>query len=254
MTKAISAIDREALRRAWPQERLERVSQDLEGRPPQEVLAWAFKEFSPRITLACSFGGISGMALLDMAVKINPAVRVFYLDTDYLFPETYQLRDEAIRRYGIRPEGFKSLLTTKEQAQKHGEALWGRDPDLCCQLRKVEPNGRAMASEEAWIAGLRRDQGETRKSVGIVEWDSQFQLVKINPLATWTEAQVWDYIIKNQVPYNTLHDRGYPSLGCYPCTKAVAPGADSRSGRWVGFEKTECGIHTSGSPEAEKAS
>ena len=225
------------------EEEIQAHSRELEGKAPQDVVAWAFKEFHPDITLACSFGGVSGMALLDMSAKLNPQVKVFYLDTDFLFPETYALRDEAIRRYGIDPMAFKSRLTPQEQAREFGEALWQRDPDMCCQLRKVEPNYRALEGQRAWISGIRRDQGDTRRDVGVVEWDTKFEMVKVNPLATWTEAQVWQYIEEKQVPYNPLHDSGYPSIGCTYCTRAVKLGEDPRAGRWSGFEKTECGIH-----------
>lgn len=222
---------------------LKAMSSELEGCDPQEIVRWAIAAFSPDISLACSFGGTSGMALLDMVMKVNPNVEVFYLDTDFLFPETYELRDIAAERYRFVPVAYKSALTPAEQARVYGDALWSRDPDLCCQLRKVEPNRRALSGKRAWIAGLRRDQGDSRRSIDIVSWDAQFNLVKVCPLANWTEKDVWRYIVENKIPYNPLHDRGYPSIGCTYCTKPVAPGADPRSGRWQGFDKTECGIH-----------
>ena len=225
-------------------ERLDAANERLDSRSPQEILAWAFQEYAPDITLACSFGGITGMVLLDMAAKIYPQVRVFYLDTDFLFPETYELVKETSRRYGVQPVGFKSRLTPDEQARQYGAALWQRDTDLCCQLRKVEPNLRALEGQKAWISGLRRDQANTRTQVRVVEWDAKFNLAKVNPLAHWTEEQVWQYIRDNSVPYNKLHDRGYPSIGCTYCTRAVKPGEDSRAGRWAGSDKTECGLHT----------
>ncbi|MBI4307941.1 MAG: phosphoadenylyl-sulfate reductase [Chloroflexi bacterium] len=231
------------VQRTHSDEELTALSQGLEGAEPQEIVRWALETFFPDITLACSFGGVSGMALLDIALKINPQTSVFYLDTDFLFPEVYALRDQAAKRYGFQPIGFKSDLTPEQQAREHGEALWSRDPDLCCELRKVKPNARALAGHRAWIAGLRRDQGDTRKEVAIVAWDSKFNLLKVNPLANWNEAQVWTYIMKNNVLYNPLHDQGYPSIGCTYCTKAVKPGDDPRAGRWVGFDKVECGIH-----------
>ncbi|MBM2826756.1 MAG: phosphoadenosine phosphosulfate reductase [Dehalococcoidia bacterium] len=229
--------------KTYTQEDLQAISERCEGKTPQEIFAWAIGEFYPDITLACSFGGISGMVLLDMAVKIQPDIKVFYLDTDFLFPETYETVDIVSGKYGIKPLAFKSKLTPEEQVDQYGPALWSRDPDLCCALRKVEPNERAMVGNRAWIAGLRRDQSEGRKETPIVEWDAKFGLVKVNPLANWTERQVWGYIFANGVPYNPLHDSNYPSIGCTYCTKAVAPGADPRSGRWAEFEKDECGIH-----------
>lgn len=221
---------------------IQRWNAAMEGREPQEVLRWAAAEFGRGLALACSFGGPSGMVLLDMMMAIYPQVEVFYLDTDFLFPETYRLKEACEAKYGFRAVGYKSLLTPAEQAEQYGDALWSRDPDLCCQLRKVEPNGRALAGKTAWISGMRRDQSKTRLNIGVVEWDRKFGLVKLNPLAAWDERRVWAYIVENGVPYNELHDRGYPSIGCVHCTKPVAAGADPRSGRWQGFDKVECGI------------
>jgi phosphoadenosine phosphosulfate reductase len=215
----------------------------LEGKEPGDILRWAVEKFQPGLTLACSFGGPSGMVLLHMTMAIDPTVEVFYLNTDFLFPETYALRDACESKYGFKPIGYKSLLTPSEQAVTHGDALWARDPDACCALRKVEPNQRALVGKTAWISGIRRDQSETRRDVKVVEWDDKFGLVKLNPLAAWTEDMVWDFIRDNRVPYNLLHEQNYPSIGCTYCTKPVAPGDDPRSGRWQGFDKTECGIH-----------
>jgi phosphoadenosine phosphosulfate reductase len=228
--------------RTYDSAALTRLSEEMEGKRPEEILAWAADEFQPGLTMACSFGGPTGMVLLDMTMKIDPRVEVFYLDTDFLFPQTYQLRDVCEQKYGFKPIGYKSLLTPEAQAEKHGPQLWTRDPDLCCELRKVEPNYRALNGKSAWISGMRRDQSKTRANVAIVDWDEKFGLVKLNPLATWDEKQVWAYILNNGVPYNELHDKGYPSIGCTNCTKPVRPGDDPRSGRWAGFDKEECGI------------
>jgi phosphoadenosine phosphosulfate reductase len=222
---------------------LKAASERLEGKTPQEILRWADETYQPGLSIACSFGGPSGMVLLDMIMQIDRNVEVFYLDTDFLFPETYKLRDIVAAKYNFEPKGYMSLLTPNEQATKHGEALWTSDPDACCAIRKVEPNRRALAGKRAWISGIRRDQSKTRTDIGIVEWDEQFGLVKVNPLASWTEAQVWKYILDEGVPYNALHDQNYPSIGCTNCTKPVMPGDDPRSGRWQGFDKTECGLH-----------
>lgn len=222
---------------------LKAAADALEGRPPQEILRWAVEQYQPGLALACSFGGPTGMVLLDMIMRIDPGVEVFYLDTDFLFPETYALRDAAAAKYGFQPTGYMSLLTPAQQAAKHGDALWARDPDACCAIRKVEPSRRALQGKRAWISGVRRDQSQSRGDVSIVEWDEKFGLVKINALAAWTESQVWKYILDNGVPYNPLHDRGFPSIGCTHCTNAVKPGDDPRSGRWQGFDKTECGLH-----------
>jgi phosphoadenosine phosphosulfate reductase len=220
-----------------------RWSQELQRAAPSEIVDWAIRTFGDGLGLASSFGGVSGMALLDMAVKIDPSVRVFYVDTDFLFPETYQTRDKAMRRYGITPLGYRPKLTPEEQAAQYGDRLWERDPDLCCELRKVEPNRRAVEGLDAWIAGLRRDQSATRSNVQPVMWDAKFGLFKICPLWNWTEEQVWEYIGKERVAVNPLHVEGYPSIGCTHCTRRVAEGEDLRAGRWSGAVKTECGLH-----------
>lgn len=225
------------------EQELRELSASLEGKTPQEILRWAAVEYQRGLALACSFGGPSGMVLLDMMMGIDRKVEVFYLDTDFLFPETYRLRDVCAEKYGFEPAGYMSLLTPFQQSEKHGPALWERDADLCCQIRKVEPNARALAGKRAWISGIRRDQSASRKDVQIVEWDEKFGLLKINPLAAWTESQVWTYILDNSVPYNELHDRNYPSIGCTNCTQPVNPGDDPRSGRWQGTDKVECGLH-----------
>jgi phosphoadenosine phosphosulfate reductase len=228
--------------KTYDQEALSRLGAELDGSTPQEILRWAVEEFQPGLTLACSFGGPTGMVLLDMIMQIDPSVEVFYLDTDFLFPETYHLRDVCEQRYNFKPIGYKSLLTPAAQAAKHGEALWLSNPDQCCEIRKVEPNYRALAGKRAWISGVRRDQAKTRANIGIVEWDAKFDLVKLAPLANWDERKVWAYIVENDVPYNELHNRNYPSIGCTHCTKPVMAGEDPRSGRWQGFDKEECGI------------
>lgn len=232
--------------KTYTPDELARIDSGLEERSPREILRWAVDEFYPDLTMACSFGGPSGMVLVDMMSKIEPRVEIFYLDTDFLFPETYETRDKMIERYNIKPVAFKSQFTPSEQAQTYGDELWRRDPDLCCELRKVEPNKRALEGKRAWISGLRRDQGEARRETAVLEWDAKFGLVKVLPLVRWTEGDVWSYIVRNDVPYNPLHDRDYPSIGCTYCTKPVKKGDDPRAGRWQGFDKTECGIHTEG--------
>jgi phosphoadenosine phosphosulfate reductase len=219
------------------------VNRRLEGTGPQAVLRWAFGHFGDKVTMASSFGGLSGAVLLDMAVKINPAVSVFYLDTGFLFPETYQHQDEAAAHYGVQPVAIKPRWTPEEQAKEFGPELWKRDPDLCCQIRKVEPNGRALERYDAWITGLRRDQSAGRSAINPVEWDSKFELVKINPLAEWSEDEVWAYVREHRVLYNQLLDKSYKSIGCVQCTRVVKAGEDARAGRWDGFGKDECGIH-----------
>lgn len=221
---------------------VEEAAHAFEEKEPQDILAWALEAFHPDIALACSFGA-EDVALVDMMSRIKPGARVFYLDTDLFFPETYDVRDRLLERYQIEVVRYASPLSLEEQEGKYGAELWRRDPDLCCRLRKVEPLKEALTGLKAWITGIRREQAPTRANARVVEWDAKFGLVKVNPLARWKWSQVWDYIVKNKVPYNVLHDRGYPSIGCAPCTRPVQPGEDLRAGRWSGFAKTECGLH-----------
>lgn len=226
-------------------EELKSLSDSFESRQPQDVLAYALDRFSPDIVLACSFGA-EDVVLVDMIHRINPGTTLFYLDTDFLFEETYALRDRIVERYGLLPEQVvqvKPLLTPEAQAQQHGELLWARNPDQCCSLRKIEPLTRALQPYRAWITGIRRDQTTARAHAGFVEWDHQFNLVKVNPLARWSVPDVWTYIRLHEVPYNPLHDRNYPSIGCTHCTEPVEPGEDPRAGRWKANVKTECGLH-----------
>jgi phosphoadenosine phosphosulfate reductase len=219
--------------------------ESLEGSQPQEILTAAVGRYRPRIILACSFGA-EDVVLLDMLHRFDPSIGLFYLDTDFLFPETYATRDRIIERYELKPaqvHEVKSLLTPQQQAQQHGEALWASNPDRCCQLRKVDPLRRILDGYDAWITGIRREQSPTRANAKPIEWDNTFELVKVNPLVRWTWADVWTYIKVYEVPYNPLHDQHYPSIGCSHCTKPVMPGEDARSGRWQGRGKTECGLH-----------
>ena len=228
-------------------EELASWSASFETKPPQELLTAAIERYGQKIILACSFGA-EDVVLVDMVHRINPSVPLFYLDTDFLFPETYATRDRVIERYGLKPAQIvqvKSLLTPQKQAEDYGDALWAGDPDRCCRLRKVEPLTRVLRGYDAWITGIRRDQAPSRAHAGLIEWDPTFELVKINPLARWTWAEVWTYIKVYEVPYNPLHDHNYPSIGCTYCTAPVAPGDDSRAGRWKNFAKTECGLHKS---------
>ncbi|MEK7726516.1 MAG: phosphoadenylyl-sulfate reductase [Nitrospirota bacterium] len=226
---------------------LKRASDAFESQQPQDVLKDAIKRFAPKIVVACSFGA-EDVVLVDMVHRIDPSIPLFYLDTDFLFPETYATRDRIIQQYALKPAQViqvQSLLTPDQQAAQHGPALWSTEPDRCCQLRKVEPLTRVLKGYDAWITGIRRDQSPTRANAGLIEWDSKFQLVKVNPLARWTWADVWTYIKVYEVPYNPLHDQNYPSIGCTHCTAPVAPGDDPRAGRWKTFTKTECGLHKS---------
>lgn len=229
--------------RTWTESELHEVAQLLEGAGPEAALRWAYQQFTcDEIALACSFGA-EDVTLVDMVTRLRPGARAFYLDTNVLFPETYALIERVKARYDVTLQQYLPLLTLEEQAARHGDGLWAADPDACCAIRKVEPLKRALSGLKAWITGIRREQSPTRAGAGVVEWDARFGLVKINPLVAWTDKDVWSYIAANGVPYNPLHDQGYPSIGCTHCTREVRPGEDPRAGRWSGFQKTECGLH-----------
>lgn len=232
-------------KKVWTEVELSRLAEEFEEKTPQEILTWAINEFHPDIAFACSFGA-EDVALVDMIVKINPNTKIFYLDTDLLFKETYETIERIKERYKISPIKYTPSLTLEEQARQYGDRLWEKDPNLCCKLRKIEPLKEALKDLNAWITGIRREQSPTRAKAKTVEWDRNFGLVKINPLVRWKTKDVWDYIMENKVPYNVLHDRNYPSIGCEPCTRPVKPGEDLRAGRWAGFQKKECGLHGEG--------
>ncbi len=224
---------------------LDRLAAELEHGGAEATVRWAMESFHPHLRLACSFGGAGGMVLLQLALQVRPDVHVFVLDTGLLFPETYALIDEVERRYEVRVERARPPLTLEEQAARHGDALWERDPDRCCALRKVGPNAEALGGDvRAWLTAIRREQTENRGGTRAVEWNEKLGLVKVSPLVGWSERDAWRYLAEHDVPHNPLLDRGYASLGCWPCTRPVAPGEDSRAGRWAGFGKTECGLHT----------
>jgi phosphoadenosine phosphosulfate reductase len=228
---------------------LERIKSLAESWKPEQVLAWAFTTYGENVEVATGFG-VEGMALLDMAFRVNPDLKVFTGDTEFLFSETYDLIDRVEEKYGIKVERLYSDLTPEDQERAYGKALWASDPDQCCALRKVEPLRRKLATLDAWTTAIRRDQTRDRATIRKVDWDPKFNLVKISPLADWTREMVWNYVVRNNVPYNPLHDLNYPSIGCTHCTRAVQPGEDHRAGRWPGLNKTECGLHTTSAPSA----
>jgi len=209
---------------------------------PQHVLNWSFERFGNRVAISSAFGA-EGMVLIDMASRLRTNFRLFTIDTEFLFPETYSLMDRIEQKYGIAIERVYSVLSPEKQEVMEGAALWARDPDRCCNLRKVEPLRRKLSELGAWITSIRRDQTSARSGARRMEWDARFGLVKINPIVDWTTKQVWRYIHDHDVPYNELHNQDYPSIGCTHCTRAVRPGEDPRAGRWPGFAKTECGLH-----------
>jgi len=197
---------------------------------------------TPRITFATGFGA-EGCVIIDHIARANLPIDLFTLDTGLLFPETYELWQQLEARYGVTIRAVKPAETVEQQAQSHGDALWTRDPDLCCERRKVLPLRDELAKFDAWITAIRREQTPERANAQVVERDHKFNLEKVNPLVEWTHDDVWAYIYANDVPVNPLHDRGYPSIGCQPCTSAIIPGENLRAGRWRGAHKRECGLH-----------
>jgi phosphoadenosine phosphosulfate reductase len=223
-------------------ERIAAASRLLEQESPQAILAWAVDAFHPRLTMATAFGA-EGCCLLHMLAEIEPHVRIFNLDTGYQFAETLVLRERIKERYGIAVEMVRPQLSVAEYEAEHGGPLYAIRPDQCCHDRKIVPLRRAVAGYDAWISAIRRDQTRERAAANVVQWDTRFNLVKVNPLLGWTKKDVWEFIARHDIPYNPLHDQGYPSIGCVPCTRAVVNGEDERAGRWAGTLKKECGLH-----------
>jgi len=215
---------------------------EFERSYPHEIIAWAAYRFGAGLVMATGFGP-EGIVILHIVQQVAPGTQVFYLDTDLLFPETYQLRDQLEQHFGMAFTRVATSLSVQQQNEQVAPELWASQPDQCCHLRKVEPLRAFLSDKQAWITGIRRSQTGHRANAQSIEWDKTNQLVKVNPLLNWTQEQVWTYIHLFELPYNRLHTRGYPSIGCAPCTRPVAEGADPRSGRWVGHQKIECGIH-----------
>jgi phosphoadenosine phosphosulfate reductase len=212
----------------------------FEGAPPEAVISWAVRTFGDGFCIAAS---MADAVLIDIASRVADDVAVIFLDTGYHFPETLETRDRVAKRYAVRLHTILPRQTVAEQDATFGPRLHDRDPDACCSLRKVEPLARALGGYQAWASGIRRDEAATRRSVGVVEWDRKRSMVKVNPLACWTQQQVDEYILANDVEVNPLIYDGYPSIGCAPCTQRVRPGEDPRSGRWANVRKIECGLH-----------
>jgi phosphoadenosine phosphosulfate reductase len=226
-------------------DRIGETQSNAENWNPQRVLSWAFETYGNEVAISSAFGA-EGMVLIDMASRARKDFRVFTVDTEFLFPETYNLIDRIEQKYEIKIERVFSLHSPEEQERIHGAALWASDPDRCCNLRKVEPLRRKLGTLRAWVTSIRRDQTSFRKDARKIEWDEKFGLVKVNPIADWSSKQVWRYLVEHGVPYNSLHDQNYPSIGCTHCTRAIRPGEDPRAGRWPGTAKTECGLHVIG--------
>jgi len=224
-------------------EDLARASRSLEGREPAEIIAWAAERYGQKLTMATAFGP-EGCLIIHWLATVAPNTFVFNLDTGYQFAETLELRDRLARRYGIEVSLERPETTVEEYEQLHGGPLHQTDPSRCCADRKLAVIRRVLTRFDAWMSGIRRDQSPDRALAPIVGWDHKFNVVKISPLANWTKARVWDAIVREDIPYNPLHDQGYISIGCWPCTRAITFGEDERAGRWSGTAKTECGLHS----------
>lgn len=218
----------------------DRARVDLEDASAEEILAWTAATFGDRWAVASS---MQDALLVHLATRARPGVDVLFLDTGYHFAETIITRNFVELTYPIRLIDIRPRQTVAQQDAEHGARLYERRPDECCRLRKVQPLRQALGGYDAWVTAVRRDEGPTRADTPVVTWDEAFGLVKVNPLARWTQADVDAYIERHGVLLNPLVTQGYPSIGCAPCTRAVAPGDDPRSGRWAGFGKTECGLH-----------
>jgi phosphoadenosine phosphosulfate reductase len=214
---------------------------DFEAMSAEDVLRWAASEFGDGLCLTCSWQRQSSV-LVHMVSELGLDIDVVELDTLLFFQETYETRDRLIERYGldlIRPE----VISVAEQHRREGPNLWESNPDRCCHIRKVEPLERALAGYDAWVTGIRREQAPSRAGARRVEWSERYGVWKVQPLVDWDAKRVQAYIHVNEIPYNPLHDVGYPSIGCIPCTRPVLEGEEERAGRWAGSDKLECGIH-----------
>ena len=229
-------------------ERIDDLNEKFQGANVDEVLSWFLKEFKGKIALSSSLGA-EDQVLTQMVTGIDKEATVFTLDTGRLFPETYDLIHRTNTKYGIKIKVyFPEAARVEEMVGEKGINLFYESIEnrkLCCHIRKIEPLKRAYKGLDVWICGLRRDQSVTRHNMKLVEWDEANGLIKLNPLIDWTEQDVWDYINENKVPYNPLHDKGYPSIGCQPCTRAIMEGEDVRAGRWwwENPDTKECGLH-----------
>lgn len=224
------------------------LNAQFETKPSEDILAWAWERFGPRAAIGTSFQG-SGLVMMHLAKKAGLDFPIFTLDTGLLFPETLELKARLEDFLGRKIESLVPDLTVEQQAEAQGPELWKREPDLCCTMRKVLPLRSKLRELDCWITGLRRNQSQTRASIGVIELynlegTADAGIVKLNPMANWPREAIWDYIRAHRIPYNPLHDQGYQSIGCHTCTKRTAGGENERAGRWTGFGKVECGIHT----------
>ncbi len=208
-----------------------------------ECLKWAYQEYEEDIVYACSFGAESSV-LLHLISKIRPNAHITFIDTDLHFKETYEILNEVKEKYpDFQINSIHTCLSLEDQAKQYGEKLWERNPNQCCQIRKIEPLKKELKRYKAWISGLRRSQSETRATIDYLNLDHKFKMIKVCPLIHWQWDEIWMYIKLHDLPYHELHDKGYPSIGCEVCTNPVIGEDDSRAGRWLNHQKTECGLH-----------
>jgi phosphoadenosine phosphosulfate reductase len=216
----------------------------------EDVILWAHDQLGDRLCLTCSWQRQSSVLVHLIFGELGLDIPVVELDTHLFFKETYETRDLLVDRYGLRLER-PEVITIAQQAIQEGPNLWERDPDRCCHVRKVEPLERALANYDGWISGIRREQALTRADAQRVEWSDRYDVWKVHPIVDWDAKRMQAYIVVNEIPYNPLHDTGYPSIGCIPCTRPVVGGEDERAGRWAGSDKLECGIHDNRRPVKE---
>lgn len=227
----------------WNEQEVPTFSNDTETKGALEALNWAYTTYGDEIVYACSFG-VEGILLIDLISKVKPDAKIVFLETGLHFKETYDLIKKVNEKYPqLKIEMKLPSLTLEEQANQFGEELWKREPNKCCNIRKILPLQEALKDAPAWISGLRREQSPARQKTNFVNLDQKFQSIKICPLIHWTWKEVWRYVYYKGLPYNPLHDIGYPSIGCEVCTLPAANTNDTRSGRWAGTSKTECGLH-----------
>lgn len=225
-----------------PVSQADQLNRQFENAGVEAVLQRSWELYGNDMVIGTGFGP-SGAVLMHHIHLLDMPVTVFYLDTNLLFRQTYELRDEFEKKYNISFERVATDISLNEQSQNYGDKLWNKNPDLCCHLRKVLPLKTYLAGKRVWVTGVRRDQADSRKNTKVFEWDRINHVIKVNPLASWNADDVWAYIRRHNLPYNPLHDHGYPSIGCQPCTNPSLDNNDERSGRWSGLSKTECGIH-----------
>ncbi len=223
-------------------DKIRELNDRFENKNPEDILQWLWDEYGDNAVMGTGFGP-SGIVLIHHLNRVKLDIPVFYLDTGLFFDETYELRDEIEEKFDLELVRVSTDITVDQQSVEYGSELWKLNPNKCCFLRKVLPLQRYLSDKKVWITGIRRSQSDEREKTQVFEWDPLNKVMKVNPLVEWTTDEVWKYIKIFELPYNTLHEQGYPSIGCAPCTKPVQPHEDERAGRWSGLNKNECGIH-----------